>query len=427
MEYVSSLVLSVRNSSSFMKNNAIFWMASLGVSFFNYLYYPILGRLMQPTYFGETQTIISIFSQAAIFFQVLGLVGIGIITKYKHETDRNQVTNELSRLALIFSVVLLCLTLTFIEQLKSFFHFTSITPFFALSIALLLSVPLAFANSYLQGHKKFWTLSISNIIGAVGKILFAVLFVVAGLKAFGAIGGLVCAQLLALMYALKMGEGIIHFIAANLHLRKPNFKLIKPELPFASLVFLTALTTNLLLSFDILVVKHYFSPREAGFYTGISIIANIIFFITNPFVGVMFPSIKPKDNDQQNKHLLFRTMLLVILVGGSITLLFVFVPHFFVTLLLGQRYAAYAIYLKGLSVALFIYSIANLLIYYHVGIRNFVVAPIVAIGFIATLWLLKSYHATMSMVVRDLVQGSIILLVLMVGMSLFNQFLKEPL
>lgn len=409
-----------------MKNNAIFWMASLGVAFLNYLYYPILGHLMRPAYFGETQTIISIFTQAAIFFQVLGLVGIGIIAKYKSEADRNQITNELSRLALIFSIVLLLLTLIFIEQLKSFFHFTSISPFLALAVALLISVPLAFANSYLQGHKKFWTLSMGNMIGAVSKILFAVLFVLAGLKAFGAIGGLVCAQILALIYALKMGKGIRHFIVANLHFKKPNIELIRPELPFVGLVFLTALTTNLLLSFDILVVKHYFPPREAGFYTGISIIANIIFFITNPFVGVMFPSIKPDNPKHQNTHIMFRSLFLVILIGGLVTLLFVLAPQFFVTLLLGHRYAAYATYLKGLSVALFIFSIANLLIFYHIGIRNFVVGPIVAIGLIVTIWLLKAYHTTMAMVVKDLVQGSLVLLVLVVGMSLVNLYLKEP-
>ncbi len=424
MEYVTGLVLSFRNSA-FMKNNAVFWMASLGVAFINYLYYPILGRLMRPTYFGETQTIISIFTQAAIFFQVLGLVGIGIITKYKNESDRTQITNELSRIALIFSVVLLLLTIIFVQQLKNFFHFTSISPFFALSLALLVSVPLAFANSYLQGHKKFWTLSIGNMIGATAKILFAVLFVLVGLKAFGAVGGLVCAQLLALIYALKMGKGIRHFIAANLHFRKLEIGLIKPELPFAGMVLITAFTTNLLLSFDILVVKHYFPPREAGFYTGISIIANIVFYVTGPFAGVMLPSIKPTQNRKVNYKLLQHSLGLVLLVGGLVTLTFILAPDAVVTLLLGHKFISYAVYLKGLSFALFLYSLANLLIYFHIGLRNFLVAPVVAAGLVITLWLLKNYHTTMSMVVRDLVQGSIILLLLMIVLSIFHQFQKE--
>jgi O-antigen/teichoic acid export membrane protein len=66
-------------SNVFLKNNAVFWITSLIVSFVNYLYYPILGRLMRPADFGETQTIISIFTQTAVFFQVIGLISIGII------------------------------------------------------------------------------------------------------------------------------------------------------------------------------------------------------------------------------------------------------------------------------------------------------------------------------------------------------------
>ncbi len=51
----------------FLRHNAIFWSASLFVSFLNYLYYPVLGRLLDPTSFGETQTIISIFTQVDRF------------------------------------------------------------------------------------------------------------------------------------------------------------------------------------------------------------------------------------------------------------------------------------------------------------------------------------------------------------------------
>lgn len=426
MDTVTSFVVNVKNST-FMKNNAVFWMASMGVSFLNYLYYPILGHIMRPVYFGETQTIISIFTQCAIFFQVLGLVGIGIITKYADEATRTKVTNELSRMALLLSVILLILTVVFAPQLAHFFHFTNISPFMALACAILLSVPLTFANSYLQGHQRFWALSIGNMIGATCKIIFAVLFVLAGLKAFGAVGGLVCAQIIALIYTLKMGKGIRSFVSANLHFHKPHLALVKPELPFVIMVLLTALTTNLLLSLDILVVKHYFPPREAGFYTGISIIANIIFYITGPFAAVLIPSLKPTESHNKNYKFLWHSLFLVLSIGGFVTLLFVLAPDFIVSLLLGARYVGYATYLSGLSVALYIYSIANLLIYFHIGVRNYLVAPTTAIGLVSTLLLLNSYHQTMAAVVRDLVLGAVIILSLMICISALYALEKSKL
>jgi O-antigen/teichoic acid export membrane protein len=287
-------------------------------------------------------------------------------------------------------------------------------------------VPLAFANSYLQGHNRFVTLSISNIIGSSTKILFSAIFVTAGLKTVGAIGGLVCAQLLALIYALKVGKGMRHFIATHLHVKKLQLQLIKPELPFAGMVFITSLTTNLLLSFDILVVKHYFPPTEAGYYTGISIIANIVFFVTGPFASVLIPSLKPQQDNNFNNRLLIKALLLLMSVGGIVTLIFMLAPHVVVTILLGHRFAAYAVNLRGLSLALFIMSIANLLVYYHIGLRNYLVAPVVAVGLLITLGLLQHYHSSIAHVVTDLVQGACVVLGLLIALTVYIQYRTRP-
>jgi O-antigen/teichoic acid export membrane protein len=138
--------LSLIRQNQFLKNSAIFWSASLGVAFVNYLYYPVLGRVMQPVDYGEVQTIISIFNQISVFFQVLGLIGVGIIIRYPDEEIRTKINNEISRLAIAMSVLLLVAIAVLSPELKNFFHFQSISPFLGLSLSLLISVPLAFSN-----------------------------------------------------------------------------------------------------------------------------------------------------------------------------------------------------------------------------------------------------------------------------------------
>jgi O-antigen/teichoic acid export membrane protein len=408
--------ISFLKSNPFWRNSAGFWAASLAVAFINYLYYPILGRFMHPADFGETQTVMSIFTQMAVFFQVLGLVSIGIITKYPDEEIRTKIINEISRLALIASLVLLTLIAILSPLLKSFFHFQAVTPFIALACSLLFSVPLAFSNSYLQGHKRFWTLSISNLLLSIGRIICSLAFVLFGFRTLGAVGGLICAQLLALLYSLRKGKGIRHFVANNAHIRKPQLPLIKAELPFVATVFITSLTTNLLLSLDILVVKHYFPPSEAGFYTGISIIANIVYFVTGPFAGVLIPSINATQEKRESNVFLRRSLFMMLPIGGAITLLFMLAPHFVVTLLLGSKFASYAMYLRGLSLALFLLSIANLLIYYHIGLRHYLIAPVVGVGLIFSVLLLQYRHASMGLVVGDLEVGALFILVLVSGL-----------
>lgn len=404
-----------------VRNTAIYWVASLVVSAINYLYYPILGRIMHPANFGEVQTIISIFTQAAVFIQVLSLVGIGIIARYKTDSERKAVSDELSRLALWLSLVILGLTVMFSVPLARFFQFSSISPFLFLAGALVISVPLSFANSYLQGHERFWALSIGNLMGSVAKIGFSVAFIAMGFATDGAIGGLVCAQILGLIYALRVGRGVKEFVKAHLAVRLPRFDLIGSELGFAGIVLVTSFATNLMLSFDILVVKHYFPPTQAGYYAGISTISNIIFFLTTPMAGALIPALRPDGPSKRNRALLRRSLWLVLAIGGCATLIFIIAPTFVVTALLGARFGAYAIYLRGLSLALFMMSIVNLLVYYQIGLRNYLIAPIVGAGLIATLALLASSHATMGMVVVDLVYGAAISLALLVGLTVFSR------
>jgi O-antigen/teichoic acid export membrane protein len=403
--------------NEFFRHNAIFWLGSLLVSFLNYLYYPITGRLLNPVNFGETQTIISFMTQTGIFLQVLGLVSIGIIKKYPDLNKREIIRHELSRLTLAISVVIFFLTVLLAPVLKSFFNFSSSLPFIVLAISLLVSVPLSFANAYLQGHKRFAILSVSNIVNSASKIILAVIFILLGFKTLGALGGLIVAQLLSLTYALYKGSGVRNFLSNNFKFKRLEIGLLKPELPFAAMVFCTSLTTNLLLSFDILVVKHYFPPHRAGLYTGISIISNIIYFACAPFANVLVPSLIPNSKSQQNLNLLKRTLKFTVLIGGSVTIVFLVLPHLVVTILLGHRYSIYSKYLRGLSISIFALSIANILIYYHIGVRHFLVAPTVLIGLVTTLVMLDFWHSNIQYVVTDLVIGGLVLLALLSGLT----------
>jgi hypothetical protein len=104
--------------------------------------------------------------------------------------------------------------------------------------------------------------------------------------------------------------------------------------------------------------------------------------------------------------------------GGLITLLFIAEPHIVVVLLLGSKFAAYSQYLRGLSIALFLLSIANLFIYYHIGRRHYLIAPAVAVGLIGTVFLLQYRHGTMGAVVGDLEESASLILLLVLGLSL---------
>jgi O-antigen/teichoic acid export membrane protein len=419
-----SAVKQIRNST-FIRHNAIFFIGSLSVGLLNYLFYPILGRLLNPGSFGEVQTISSLFAQIAIFLSVLGLITVNIVANYEDRHKRNKVILELERLAAVIGIALLLITFTAGPYLQSFFHFSSVWPFQVLALAVLVSVPLTFRGAYLRGIKLFGTVSVIGVIASAADIVFAAVFVLAGLGTTGAILGLVAGQLLALGYAAQQAQrrGFGESWRSTLF-RLPDLKLIKPELKYALLVLVGSLCITGMYSIDIIVVKHYFNAQTAGLYAGISTVARIIFFLTGSIAGVLLPAIKLKQKPRDNQMILLKSFGLLVLVGGSALIVFSIFPNEIIKILMGSKYLPYSYLLPRLSLALFIISILNLIVLYFIALRRYGIAPVVIIGLAITYGILKIEHQTLQAVINSLFYGSLVMLGLL-GAWLGTEKLKN--
>lgn len=404
--------------SSFLRHNAIFFLGSVGVGALNYLYYPILGRILPPAAFGEVHVLVSFFLQLSIFLTVLGLVTVNVSANYANAQHRNRVIFDLERIALGASLLLLALSVVFSSQLKEFFRFGDSLPFVVLVLAIVVSVPFTFRGAFVRGRHGFGVASTSNLIASAAKIIFSVVLVTAGLGTVGAIGGVVAAQLVALVYiaywarrmGLIRGEGVRWT-------SRPDMSLLVPELRYAGMVLVTSLLITLQFSIDILVVKHYFDAHTAGLYAGIATVARIIFFLTGSISQVLMPSIKLKNTTVQNRSLLKKSFLLLAATGVPALLLFMFFPGEIVRLLMGDVYGQYAHLLPILSVAIFAVAMTNLVVSYYMALRRYIIALVVITGASVTYALMINHHATLASVIESLLIGSLSMLLLLSGIA----------
>src|SRR5689334_4139694 len=116
------LFLQIR-SSEFLRHNAIFFAGSVAIGVLNYIYYPLLGRLLEPTAFGEVQTLVSLFLQLAIFLTVLGNLTVNIVTNHADEPIARRTMLELEKLALLISLVGFGVAVIAAPLLQRFFNF----------------------------------------------------------------------------------------------------------------------------------------------------------------------------------------------------------------------------------------------------------------------------------------------------------------
>lgn len=390
--------------NDFVRNNLVYFIGSMAVSFLNYLYYPVLGHVLSVEQFGEIQVLISLYIQMTIFLSVLGLVSTNVVLNVRDSKVVNHTVSELEKVSLYASVIILLAVAVLSPFLKSALKFDSIWPFIIITLVFVAGVPLGFRSAFLRGKGDFVGTSIQGIIASFLKIVASVVLVLVGLKVTGAAGGILVAQLLAFAYAAykakKLGfERHRGGAGVDWHVLRPQFK-------FAGLVLFVSLVTTLLYSADVTVIKYLFSPQVAGEYAGMSTIARIILFLTGSIAIVLLSSVKLDRPPEQNSRLLIRSLGLTLAIGGSTTLVFALFPTQIIHLLFGRRYDNFAHLLPMLSLAMLAISLSTLMSNYHIALRHYWVAFYVGLGAVVTAGLIAAFHASPDAIVGDLAAGA---------------------
>lgn len=397
----------VRNSE-FLRHNFVYLTAAVAVGALNYVYYPVLSRLMEPAAFGEIQAITSLFLQAIAYLTVMGLVTVHVVANGKGQSSTNKTVGELEKLATLIAIGVLIAIVVFGQQLTKYFQFESTTPFVLLAVAVVVSVPYMVRSAYVNGKKLFGLNAWSSITAAAGKLILSAMLVALGFGVSGAVFGIVAAQIVALVLAAYFAKRHGFDDLATFKLAWPDMRRLKPELKFAGLVLVGSLSMTILYSVDIIIIKHYFDPYTAGLYASVAAVARIVFFLTAPIAQVLMPSVRLDATSRANTEAFLKSFALLLLVGGSILSVFMLMPEFVVGTLMGGTYKEFAGLLPRLGLAVFIISALNLVTTYYMALRNYAAGVLAASGTIITFLLMNSNHESLSSVVNNLLFGVVL-------------------
>lgn len=388
-------------SSTFFRHNLIFLAGSVAVGVANYVYYPVMGRLLDPASFGEVQALVSLFLQLIVFLNVLTQVSINIATNYTDESKKQRVLFELEKIAFYIGCTLAVFLAVFSWKLRDLLQFESIWPFILLLAAVVLTVPPTFRGAYLRARKAFGAASVANLLGSVGKILLSVGLVLLGFEVVGAIGGLVLAQVVMFGYAAYKARQLGFVSRTRGYTERPQPRLLLPELKYAALVLVSSGTITFLTSVDIIVVKHLFDPQLAGEYAGISTIAKIIFFLTASISQVLLPSLRIQNKHRDNRALLLKSLAFLAALALPVVVFFSFFSTFTVGLLMGREYLPFADLLPLLSVIMFLISVINITVLYYVALRRYTLGIAMLFAILISIGILWAHHHSVHQVAQS--------------------------
>lgn len=281
------------------------------------------------------------------------------------------------------------------------------------SIIVIVGIIVAFAyigtvsNGLLQAKLAFKYISFSNLIGAISKFVIGVGLVLLGFGVNGAIWAVFISGLIPTILGFIYLKFI--FISKVNKTSKINFKSI---FSYGIPSSLAVLGMTSLVSTDILLVKHFFDPLQAGVYAGLSLVGKVIFFLTAPIGSVMFPLIVKKYAKNESYNNIFKMAIAMVFIPSVFISIFYFLyPDFSISFIIKNVAYKSASGLLGLfGVFITIYSLITLFVYYFLSIKKTnVYIPVMLVALSQLLFIIL-YHGSLLMVVLISLLAALILL-----------------
>lgn len=369
---------------------------------FSYLFNINIARMLGPSEYGDITTIMSLLTIASV-----GGGAILIVTmKYSGElfaigklSAIASLWKKLSSGVFILGFVIFLICLIFSKFIADIFNISSVNALIFGFSSFLISFVYIVNKGIIQGMQQFINLSVISAGEMILRFALGMFFVGLGWKIYGAIGSIVLAGIILYLYSFFPIRKIFK------NFKKEQIKINRSELIRYSIPTIVANTLLVIgLNIDIILIKIFFSPNEAGLYAAISTVAKIILYVTTPIASVMFPIIS-EQKAKQLKHykVLLFSIIATVSVGLGCLLLYYFAPWTVINILYGEQYLTYYNLLPITGLAILFYSLINLIVNYFLAISNFKFIwffIIAIIGLLAAVW---QWHFSIEIVAKQLV------------------------
>jgi O-antigen/teichoic acid export membrane protein len=401
--------LSFKNKIS---SEQIFMLSVLLVNGGNYLYNLILGRVLGPEKFADAAILVTFLLVLSFVAMTFQLVTAKFSVLFEDSVFKNFITATYKQ-ALIVGVLLSLLIIFFSTELQTFFKTSTSSMFVVFGLGVPFYFLMSVNRGVFQGKKELTFLSVTYQAEMISRLLITfALFYFLNIESSLLIAiGIFCSFIFGL---LPFKYKIISF--------SKSIKLIPAQKTVVRNFFIITafyeLTQIIINNSDILLVKHYFDPYEAGLYASLALIGRIVYFIAWMFVMLLLPTVvQLKKDGKDTLPILLKYVGYIAVIAGVIILSSFLFPQQIITVLFGDSYLEMAPLLCKYALATGVFAISNIFAYYYLSLDRYI--PVVLSGIFGMLQivLVVFFHDSLAQVVN--VQIIAMFLLLLVQLSFF--------
>jgi O-antigen/teichoic acid export membrane protein len=328
----------------------------------NLLYNVVTARLLGPTGFAHATavyTILMLMSAITLSFQV---VCAKYVAKSTSPEDRATVFAGLHQRSWIAGIAIGLLLFLVERPLAGYLNLPDPGLITLLALGTAFYIPLGVRRGYIQGIHAFGPLAINFMLEGLVRLGGAILLIELGMGVKGAVLASVVAVVVTYFVAMP-SPGLAHLSFRGIA--------ISGREGLQAIVFFSGQT--IINNFDIVLVKHFFPPAEAGFYAAVALVGRLVNMCAWSVVNTMFPvSAGAGTDENEGSPVLFTSLLLVFLILTVLIFGLWIVPSFLWKALFGAHfelgnYGTLAPLLILYAISTGIYSLSSVIITYEMS------------------------------------------------------------
>lgn len=359
-------------ADSLYRHSAIIFISSVVANIFNLVFWFFMVRRLSPVEYGELNSLIS----TMLIFSVPTSVLMTVVTRYVSKYIANNENEQVKALMFFFFKKLLIILLLFLfifllfsKRIALFLHIENESELvYLIGLGTVFSVTSGLALGLLNGMQKFLDVAIINVVSSATKLIVGVVLVFLGLKVFGGLCGFVISFISILFitffslpdWAKRFKKGVA---AITLD--------IKEIYTYFLPVGLCQLSFMALTNMDVILVKHFFSPLQAGYYSVAQMVGKIVLFFPGSVGLVMFPKVVDSHARNGKTKALLKKSLLAVGLMCIFTNFFAFLfPSFILRVLTGSSHQDAVPLVKYFALCMSFFALDQILMLYHLSLNK---------------------------------------------------------
>jgi O-antigen/teichoic acid export membrane protein len=322
----------------------------------------LTARLLGPAGFAHATavyTILMLMSCITLSFQI---ITAKYISRGSSAEERAAVFASLHRRAWMVGVASGVLLYLFGHSLTVYLSLPDPLLISLLALGTAFYIPLGVRRGYIQGIHAFRPLAFNFMLEGLVRLAGLYVLIELGMGVKGAVLASVIAVIVCYFVALPSpGLASLGFRGATISFREG----------LQAIVFFSGQT--IINNFDIVLVKHFFPPAEAGFYAAVALVGRLVNMCAWSVVNTMFPVSAGTDADErEGQSVLFMSLLLVSAILTVLVTALWMVPNVLWKGLFGGQfelggYGSLAPLLILYAVAAGVYSLSSVIITYEMS------------------------------------------------------------